>query len=116
MLKTRNRERLLFEACLDAGQPMVVDNTNPSTSDRKRYIGPAVEAYFSVVGFYFQSIAKECIERNRMRRNCERVPDVAIRGTIDRLVRPSFDEGFTRLNFVSLSNDGFRVEEWNYAI
>ena len=29
MLKTRHREDVLFEACLRAKQPFVVDNTNP---------------------------------------------------------------------------------------
>lgn len=28
MLRTRRRERLLFEACLAAKQPFIVDNTN----------------------------------------------------------------------------------------
>lgn len=116
MLKTRKRERLLLEACLDARQPLVVDNTNPSTSDRQRYIRPALMANFSIVGFYFQSIAKECIERNRLRENSQRVPDVAIRATINCLVRPCFEEGFGELSFVSLSSSGFRVEEWNDAI
>lgn len=40
MLKTRHREHLLFEACLAAKQPMVIDNTNPTPEDRARYMTP----------------------------------------------------------------------------
>ena len=34
MLKTRHREDILFEACLVAKQPLVIDNTNPTIDDR----------------------------------------------------------------------------------
>ncbi|PPT07188.1 polynucleotide kinase 3-phosphatase-like [Geitlerinema sp. FC II] len=40
MLKTRHREKLIFEACLYAKQPLVIDNTNPTKLDRARYISP----------------------------------------------------------------------------
>ena len=33
MLRTRHREQLLFRACLEAKQPVVIDNTNPRISD-----------------------------------------------------------------------------------
>lgn len=55
MLRTRNRERIIFQACLQAKQPMVVDNTNPTKKDRARYIIPAREAGFKVIGYYFPS-------------------------------------------------------------
>ena len=48
MLKTRHRENILFQACLDAKQKFVVDNTNPSKLDRKKYIQQAKNAYFKV--------------------------------------------------------------------
>jgi predicted kinase len=41
MLKTRHREKLIFQACLDAKQRFVIDNTNPTVEDRKKYIIPA---------------------------------------------------------------------------
>jgi len=44
MLKTRHRERLLFEVCFAAQQPVVIDNTNPMPVDRARYIRPALAA------------------------------------------------------------------------
>ena len=53
MLRTRYREELLLKACLDAKQPFVVDNTNPTSEERARYIEPAKQAGFRVFGYYF---------------------------------------------------------------
>ena len=55
MLKTRHREKLLFQACIAAKQSFVIDNTNASTVERKRFIQPAREAGFKVIGYYFSS-------------------------------------------------------------
>lgn len=38
MLKTKHREKLLIQACLDAKQPFVIDKTNPAYEDRQAYI------------------------------------------------------------------------------
>ena len=46
MLRTRNRERIIFEACLKAKQPTVIDNTNFSVSQRAYYILAARAAGF----------------------------------------------------------------------
>jgi predicted kinase len=50
MLKTRHRERWLLRACVEARQPFVVDNTNPTRAERAVYIGAARQAGFRVVG------------------------------------------------------------------
>src|SRR5512137_2137686 len=55
MLKTRPREKIILEACFESGQSFVVDNTNPTVEDRQRYIVPAKEAHFEVIGYYFES-------------------------------------------------------------
>jgi predicted kinase len=65
MLRTRHRERLLLQACLDSGQPLVVDNTNILKSERAVYIGPARLAGFHVIGYYFQSRLQDALQRNR---------------------------------------------------
>lgn len=114
MLKTRHREKLLVEACLEAKQPFVVDNTNPTIEDRSRYIGPARNAGFSVVGYYFSSPISEALERNSQRAESKRVPDAGVRGAYSRLKVPTFSEGFDRLSYVRINEDGgFLVEEWN---
>jgi hypothetical protein len=55
MLRTRHRERRLFQTCLEIGQPVVVDNTNAAVADRKPYIALARTHDFRVVGYYFRS-------------------------------------------------------------
>jgi predicted kinase len=64
MLKTRHRERILLRACIEAKQPFVVDNTNPTIEERARYIEIARSGGFRVVGYYFRSPPKEALTRN----------------------------------------------------
>src|SRR4026208_1577509 len=40
LLRTRARERAFLELCLSTRQPFVVDATNPTPADRRRYVGP----------------------------------------------------------------------------
>jgi predicted kinase len=110
MLGTRGRERILLRACLDARQPFVVDNTNPTREERAVYIRAARDAGFRVIGFFFQATAGECIRRNAWRGG--KVPPAAFGGAAKRLVPPAFDEGFDALFTVTLIEpDAFLVEE-----
>ncbi len=114
MLKTRHREKMLFEACLAAKQPFVIDNTNPTRADRARYIASARAAGFRITGYYFQSKASEALARNARRTGAARVPDVAILGTAKKLEFPNRLEGFDELFYVSISaTGGFDVKDWN---
>ncbi len=81
MLRTRNRERQLLEACLRTGQPFVVDNTNPTRADRLVYLEAAKTADFRVVGYYFQSSIEACKTRNAQRVDGQRVPLPGLLGT-----------------------------------
>lgn len=114
MLHTRHRESILLEACLLAKQPFVVDNTNPSAEERARYIVPAKQHQFRVVGYYFQSVIADSMQRNASRAGEQRVPEVGIRAAYKRLQLPSFDEGFDELFYVKIeSAGGFTVQEWS---
>ncbi|MBT3198715.1 MAG: ATP-binding protein [Phycisphaerales bacterium] len=114
MLRTRHREKLLLQACLEMKQKFVIDNTNPEVCDRQRYIPAAREAGFKVVGYYFQSRLDDLLSRNNSRSEDRRVPDLAIRGAYSRLVLPSRNEGFDELYYVSLQSPaGFVVKEWD---
>ena len=64
MLKTRHREQILFNACLAAKPSVVIDNTNPTLADRQRYIKPAKEKNFQIIGYYFESKIEDCKIRN----------------------------------------------------
>jgi predicted kinase len=113
MLRTRKRERLLFETCVEARQRFVVDNTNPTKADRQVYIRPAKEAGFRVVGYYFQSRVEDCTRRNKQCPTAQRVPLPAILGTAGRMELPSLAEGFDELHYVGIDdNNGFVVEGW----
>lgn len=113
MLKTRHRESILLKACFSANQNCVVDNTNSTASERQRYIGMArCKSNVLVSGFYFRSSIRDCIERNQGRAVQSRIPDHAIAATIAKLERPTIEEGFNSLIFVSLSEHGFEMEDW----
>lgn len=67
MLRTRRREQLLLEACLQGKQPFVIDNTNPLAPDRAKYVEPARAAGFDVVAYYFETSLCDAIRRNNQR-------------------------------------------------
>ncbi len=113
MLRTRHREDVLFQACLEMKQPFVVDNTNPTRSDRVRYIEPAVRAGFAVVGYYFESRIEDLLQRNRQRPEKARVPEIGARATYNKLESPVLSEGFSALWYVRILENGkFSIEEW----
>lgn len=113
MLKTRNREQTLLDACLKSGQSCVVDNTNPTAEDRARYIQLARQADFRVVGYYFQSAIQGALDRNEGRPTDDRVPRAGVLGTHGKLEVPSLAEGFDELWYVRIGDPGeFIVEEW----
>lgn len=112
MVRTRHRERLLLGACLEGGQPFVVDNTNVGVDDRARYVAPARAAGFRVVGYYFSSPLAACLARNGARPPERRVPDAAVRGALGRLRLPGRGEGFDEIYYVRLEAAGFLVEAW----
>src|SRR5262249_21726383 len=113
MLKTRHREKRLLMACLETGQPFVLDNTNPTRAGRVVYIQAAREAGFRVVGYYFQSRVADCKRRNEQRPASEQVPLPGILGTAGRMELPSLEEGFDELYYVRIDEaGGFVLERW----
>lgn len=113
MLRTRHREQILLRACLQAKQRFVVDNTNPTRRDRERYIAPAREAGFEVVGYYFDATIQEALARNAGRAPDEQVPVGGIYATYHKLEVPSLDEGYDALFTVRIVEPGeFVIEEW----
>ncbi|REJ68201.1 MAG: ATP-binding protein [Planctomycetota bacterium] len=114
MLRTRHREKLLIDACLEGKQPHVIDNTNPTKEDRAKYIPLAKSKGFRVVGYYFASKVDDCKLRNEQRGEDEQIPLAGLLGTYNRLQLPQHDEGFDALYYVSIADDGsFNIDEWN---
>ena len=107
LLRTRAREAALLELCLTTRQPFVVDNTNPTVADRRRYVEPARAAGFRVVGFLVDASAVEALGRNAQRER--RVPERGVAGTARRFIRPAPEEGFDELWHAVAVDGGFRV-------
>lgn len=117
LLKTRHREGEFLRTCLQTRQQFVVDNTNPTIEDRKRYIDMARKAEYEIVGYYFESKIQAAINRNDQRTGKQRVPVKGVLSTYQRLQMPSYEEGFDKLYYVSAAEDGtFSVEEWKDEI
>jgi predicted kinase len=113
MLRTRHREKLLFEACLEAKQKFVLDNTNLMRADREKYISKAKSFGFKIVGYYFQTDLLKAIERNNRREGKAQIPEVGIFAAFSRLQIPQFEEGFDELFYVSINDESrFIVENW----
>jgi predicted kinase len=113
LLKTRYREEVFLSACLLAKQPFVVDNTNVLAAERARYIPPAREAGFRVVGYFFEPDVRAAIARNQQRSGRAVVPVKGILGTRKRLQVPELGEGFDGLYRVTIDAEGeFVVASW----
>jgi hypothetical protein len=94
LLHTRRREEAFLALCLESGQRFVVDNTNPTPTDRRRYVEPA-----------------RALARNAARPARRRVHVAGVLGTGRRLVRPTLEEGFDELWHATAAPGGaWRVE------
>ena len=111
-LHTRNKERQLLEECFGSGTSFVVDNTNPTRKDRERYILPARENNFRIIGYYFQSSISACMDRNLKREGKARLPEVALMSVYTVLELPSWEEGYDELYYVRIDHDRFVIEPW----
>ncbi|HBM14761.1 MAG TPA: kinase [Lentisphaeria bacterium] len=117
LLRTRHREKMIFDACIDSKTDMVIDNTNPLKTDRDKYINPAKKARYEVIGYYFASDLKVSLERNSRREANAIIPDIGVLGTYKKLEIPSYAEGFDKLYYVKISdNNKFNVEDWKDEI
>ena len=103
MLRTRHREKLIFEACIAAKQPFVVDNTNPTAADRARYIEPARAAGFRVIAYYFATTLREALRRNNLRKGKQQIPAAGVAAAFRKLERPTLEEGFDEIHTVDLT-------------
>ena len=95
-----------MRAALSRGESVVVDNTNPSPSDRAPTIALARDYGARVIGYGFTATTREAVGRNRGREGKARVPDVAIFTSAKRMVTPAMAEGFDELYSVAIAADG----------
>lgn len=117
MLKTRHRENMIFEACLASKTKTVIDNTNPTKTDRARYIQRAKDAGFEVISYYFETDLNSALERNSHREGKANIPEVGIRATYKKLEVPSLDEGFDEIFKVKIVGNGeFQIQSSNIRL
>ena len=111
-LNTRNKERVAIMEAIQSGMDIVIDNTNPTKADREKYISIAKNYGYEIIGYFMHSRLQECINRNEQREGKAYVPRKAIACTSNRLEIPDYAEGFDKLYFVSISKDGYIIDEW----
>ena len=97
LLRTRAREEAFLRLCLEQRQRFVVDATNPTAADRRRYVELARDAGFRVIGYLVEVADAQALARNAAREGRRRVPAAAVVGTGRRLLRPVPEEGFDEL-------------------
>lgn len=109
MRHNRNKQRrqlhLIAEA-LEAGDNVVVDNTNPSPDEWRPIINLGHQHGAVAVSYWFPPDIAKSLRRNARRANRERVPDVGIYATLKRLRPPSVADGFDRLWSVADDDEG----------
>jgi predicted kinase len=104
VLRSRGREAELVRACLAERRPFVVDNTNPTPAERRRYVEPARAAGFKVIGYLVEANAGEAFARAD-------VPPARKAATARALQRPTLEEGFDELWHATAAPDGgWRIE------
>jgi predicted kinase len=117
LLRTRHREARLLEVCLETRQRFVVDGTNPTADERRRYVQPARAAGFRVVGFFVDLAPAEALARNALRPPARRIPVAGLLGTRKRFELPRAAEGFEAVHRArSLAGGGFAVEPLELAV
>jgi predicted kinase len=108
LLRTRAREAAFLRTCLETRMPFVVDNTNPTVTERARYVAPAREAGFKVVGYLVDVPFAVAQARNAGRERV--VPMVGLGDVARRLVTPTPEEGFDEVWHATAGPDGWRIE------
>jgi predicted kinase len=101
LLRTHYRERRLLALCLETHQAFVVDKTNATVAQRERYIRPARQAGFRVIGYFFEPDPTRAAEWNQ--RRPRPIPLAGLFGTLKQLQRPRLAEGFDEIHQVLIN-------------
>ena len=98
--RKEDRQSRVVAEHLAAGRSVVVDNTNPRVEDRAALVELARAAQVPVRAVWIDRPLQDCLERNLARDGRARVPVHGVLATRKRLVAPSTDEGFDRVDVV----------------
>jgi len=111
MLKKRPREDIFLQACVDGNQRVVIDNTNPTSEERQKYIKLFKPNHFKIIGYYFDIELDLCLERNSKREGKENIPERGVKSTFYKMSRPQYSEGYDKIYRVFIENSSVVVEE-----
>jgi predicted kinase len=111
-LHTRNNENIAIEEAIKHRENIVIDNTNPTAEDRRKYILKAKESGYLVIGYFMQSVFLDCLKRNDSRTGKAKLSYKAIASVSKKLEMPSYGEGFDKIYFVRISEEEFQIEDW----
>src|SRR6185295_14529872 len=73
-LKSRHREMLLLNDCIAQRKDFVIDNTNPTVEQRRRYVAAAKNGGYAIAGYFFDVPVGDCIARNKDRTGKAKIP------------------------------------------
>lgn len=110
LLNTRNKEQRFLDFAFSLQQRVVIDNTNVTKDERRKYISKAKENGYEVSGYYFESILPNCLQRNEERIGKDKIERVGVIAKFKQLQQPSLDEGFDTLYFVKIEGNQFIVK------
>jgi predicted kinase len=94
------RQQRVVAELLAAGAAVVVDNTDPTPADRAPLVAAARRAGVPVQAVWLDTPPEVCLQRNDAREGRARVPLQGLLATRARLVPPTTDEGFDRVDVV----------------
>lgn len=94
------RQQRVVAELLAAGRSVVVDNTNPSATERAPLVAAARTAGVPVRAFWVDTPLEVCLARNAARPEERRVPLVGIHAAHARFEPPAVKEGFARVDVV----------------
>jgi predicted kinase len=104
VVRTRAREGELLRGCLAERRSFVVDNTNPTPADRRRYVEAARAAGFTVIGYLVEANPREAFARAG-------IPPGRVAATARALQPPTPEEGFDALwHATAAPGGGWRIE------
>ncbi len=116
LLNTRNKQNKFLQTCFDTQSKFVIDNTNPRKETRKIFIQKSKENKYKIIGYYFSSKIQQAIERNNKRKGKNKIPEIGIKGTFNKLELPTISEGYDELYFVKIENGKFEITNWKNEI
>lgn len=112
VLNTRNNEKNALISCIENQKSFLIDNTNPSVDDRKKYFDFVQGKGYKIIGYYMKSVLAECLERNEKRTGKQKIPRCAVASTSKKIELPSYDEGFDELYYVTIKDNDFEIMKW----